>query len=400
MRTDVRTIPSGMTYFPAVVGLRFYLALWVAVSHALRLSGVRPTNIVVAQLMDGRAAVMVFMIISGFVITNLLLAKREPYAQYIVRRFFRLYPAYVVCCIAGYLTGDAWVSLVQGVPWHDEPGWAGYAQLVLALVGEARDHFWAHFAVHATMLHGAVPGELLEYSALTFLSVAWSISLEWQFYLAAPLLLAVVARPNWLLVAIPVAALAYLLVSGNHIAHFGNYAFLPATIHYFAIGIVSRLAYRTFAAYRVSPLLVALIGVFGALALLEDPVPIVLWLTVYAYLVWGPRAPVTANVFRMLFTTKFIIGLGEASYSLYLVHRPVQIALGALAVEVMTLNHVTMLAVQLSAITLSVVLSIVLYRWVERPGMNVGRRVAARVTQNFRRESCAGTAAEMPGRSN
>ena len=44
---------------------------------------------------DGTYAVQIFMIISGFVIFFLLDKKRESYGQFILRRFFRLYPLYI-----------------------------------------------------------------------------------------------------------------------------------------------------------------------------------------------------------------------------------------------------------------------------------------------------------------
>ena len=85
---------SKALYFNDIVGLRCFIALWVAVGHGLQTSGyLKPTNALMKPLLNGHAAVVVFMIVSGFVITSLLMVKSERYPRYITRRFFRLYPA-------------------------------------------------------------------------------------------------------------------------------------------------------------------------------------------------------------------------------------------------------------------------------------------------------------------
>ena len=48
----------------------------------------------------GSGAVMIFMMLSGFVITGLLLTRKEAWLPFITRRAFRLFPAY-------------WIALVQ-----------------------------------------------------------------------------------------------------------------------------------------------------------------------------------------------------------------------------------------------------------------------------------------------
>ncbi len=81
------------------------MAWWVVLGHALILSGLSafiPQRIG-RIVMAGDIAVDVFIIVSGFVITNLMLAKKETYLPYIVRRAFRIYPIYVLCLRHRYL---------------------------------------------------------------------------------------------------------------------------------------------------------------------------------------------------------------------------------------------------------------------------------------------------------
>jgi peptidoglycan/LPS O-acetylase OafA/YrhL len=85
--------------------LRAYLALWVLVDHVLWVAGYWQDTVAglptmyatIARLMvSGSYAVDLFIIISGFVIMHLLDKQGEPYLQFIVRRFFRLFPVFIV----------------------------------------------------------------------------------------------------------------------------------------------------------------------------------------------------------------------------------------------------------------------------------------------------------------
>jgi peptidoglycan/LPS O-acetylase OafA/YrhL len=353
--------------------------VWVAIGHGLQLSGVLvPTNFVLKFLLSGGDAVAVFMIVSGFVITNLLIVKQEPYPQYIVRRFFRLYPAYVICCIAGYLLVDDWANVVQRVPWLDAPGWDRYTRSILELEAQTRANFWPHFALHAAMLHGAVPVEVLKSAAMTFLPAAWSISLEWQFYIIAPLILASFGKSWQMLAVVTGAVVALLCYKFGLLGHYTERSSLAGATPFFAIGIASRLLYEFLGKLRVSALLASAICVFGCIALIREPLPIMIWTIFYSHLVWGRATTFTGKLFRLLTTAKPVLLLGEASYSLYLVHRPVQVALASLSLGLFAATQMTMLAVQMIAIAIAIPVSLLLFFFVERPGIRLGRIVAAK----------------------
>jgi peptidoglycan/LPS O-acetylase OafA/YrhL len=86
--------------FRGIEGLRAWLAWSVVAVHVVGLSGlctvIPPLEIFMSV---GQWSVEVFIIISGFVIANLILSEEESYPIYIARRFLRLYPAYVVCLL-------------------------------------------------------------------------------------------------------------------------------------------------------------------------------------------------------------------------------------------------------------------------------------------------------------
>src|SRR5207237_4554322 len=95
-----------------VEGLRGYLALWVLVAHVLWVSGYQPAVEPLLRLIGaGGYAVKLFIILSGFVITYLLDKRDETYLQFVVRRFFRLFPVFIVLFVVA-------IPLSQVSLWH------------------------------------------------------------------------------------------------------------------------------------------------------------------------------------------------------------------------------------------------------------------------------------------
>jgi len=96
--------------------------------------------------------------------------------------------------------------------------------------------FGAHTFWHLTLLNGLLPKSFLPDATGTLLTPAWSITLEWQYYLIAPILARLVFSGSGLLLTIAVAVL------GIHFASVWQnpqLAFLPAYLPLFLIGIGS-----------------------------------------------------------------------------------------------------------------------------------------------------------------
>ncbi|MBX7496414.1 acyltransferase [Qipengyuania sp. 6B39] len=377
------TTKTTRVFFDEIVGLRIILALWVAVGHGLQLSGfVVAKDPITAVLLNAHSAVVVFMIISGFVITNLLMVKQESYPRYLTRRFFRLYPAYVLCCILGYVMAGYWLDIVQAAPWQDAEGWEAYSQSIYELDYEARENFWPHALLHASMFHGMVPDEIINRAAMVFLPAAWSISLEWQFYLVAPFVLAALRSTKATIFVLLLAAAAYVGYQVGLLGHYDIKSSLAVATPAFFLGIVSRLGYQKLKeATFVSPLVASAVVIFVGLTMFDKPLPYLVWGVFFSYLLWSDRAPFTGRLFKQLFTSRLASILGEASYSLYLVHRPVQVALGVFAMSFVTLNQWSMFAVQMAAVAIAMPISVAMYFFIEKPGMNLGKSIANRLPE-------------------
>lgn len=70
----------------------------------------------------------------------------------------------------------------------------GFTQIVKDIAWSDKAHLPMHALAHLFMMHGAVPNDVLPHSEYAFNMPAWSISLEWQFYLVAPLFIFVLLK--------------------------------------------------------------------------------------------------------------------------------------------------------------------------------------------------------------
>src|SRR5262249_48481942 len=236
-------------------GLRGWLSWLVVIAHIVFLSGLQHHyKVADALYINGPQAVFAFVILSGFVITHLLLATKETYGQFITRRFFRLFPVFLVCCTAAIAVASSFGDYLSA--------WSSGARYNL---GEVRlldlpdNNFVTHFFAHLTMLHGTLPDEVLPHAPDMFLIPAWSISLEWQFYLIAPIAVLIATRKTGRAI---LASSAFVLTGLYHFGAFGSFAY-PSLIFgaagYFLVGIMSRLLLPRITGVVTAPLTIALI---------------------------------------------------------------------------------------------------------------------------------------------
>jgi peptidoglycan/LPS O-acetylase OafA/YrhL len=293
-------------------GLRGLLALWVFATHVIEL-GPYPAA---ASPIRAYLAVDIFIILSGFVIFHLL-SSGEDYRTFITRRWFRLFPVFAVCflvAVALYVTRSA----------EDETAFGMGPTRKLA----------PHLIAHALMLHGVIPDEILPHAARAILPPAWSISVEWQFYLLAPLLFAFAVRPNWKLALVMVVLFGARILhdaahafAGGRALHFEMAGFLPLRLEFFAVGAGSYAVWKWLSA-RNRPLHVPRLSYalwLPVLILVAKKSPaIAFWLAGLTTLVsvhFGSAPRVAQHLSRFL-NSSLLQFLGQISYPLYLLHLP------------------------------------------------------------------------------
>ena len=293
----------------------------------------------------GQLGVMVFFLISGFIITHV--ARAENPLRFGIRRFFRIYPAYWLMVA---------VALAFGL--FDTP--FDYAAL----------HDWRNVLKIATITNYLFDPQNV------VLGVGWTLQIEVMFYalvmcvmplirrrpvlaLAAELafVFAVIAAAhvsgaNWFLFAANVAYLPYLLI-GQAIYFYwagglsGGRALIAGWLCYFAIVFGLYRVHTEFldpTQSRVLCLVMAL-GIF-------------VWALNYGHKIGLMRVP------------RFF---SDTSYSLYLVHGPVGLVMLAALRDRIGYGNAALLA-----FVVVVMLAYLMHRLIERPGIELGRRLSDR----------------------
>lgn len=160
------------------------MALWVFITHVVTMATlplVKSHGLGIV-LVNGLYPVSVFILLSGFVISNS--ATTHGWKDFLIRRGFRLFPAYLICLVASVLIVSLSIELIQSTPWP-------MVRMTerLKYLNDSLDHFWLHLGLHLFLLHGLVPDRILNSTSYAFMGQGWSLSLEWQYYLIAGLLM-------------------------------------------------------------------------------------------------------------------------------------------------------------------------------------------------------------------
>ncbi len=290
-------------YRPALDGLRGVAILLVVGKHAFDWPK------------EGGLGVDLFFVLSGFLITSLLLEEqsrrgRVSLRQFYRRRALRLFPALFAMLLA-YLA----VKAVEG-------DLATALQPVAIAVG---------YAANLVLANGS--------SMPASLNHLWSLAQEEQFYLLWPpiLLIAIRYRARWLakltIAAIVIVAFERARLAGGG-ASLDRVYFAPDT--------------------HAEPLLVgSLFGIWQAGGL-----PMLLAAGLAAIVVLSAARDET-GIARLL-RARPLVSLGRISYGLYLWHVPLLAAFGAAALAGGALRSLT-------AVAVSIAIAVVSYHYVERP---------------------------------
>jgi len=160
--------------------LRFYAALFVLLFHSRFFADGTLLEIPIYALFSyGWMGVDIFFVLSGFVISYVY-SENLQFGDYLVRRFARIYPIYLLTTLAALLIlwwlgspssfstptpFDVWMNLLMLQGWYSE--WQG---------------------------------------SINF--VSWSVSAEFSVYLMFPLILIAAKRlpPNWVGILVPISA--------------------------------------------------------------------------------------------------------------------------------------------------------------------------------------------------
>src|ERR1700677_1929794 len=361
-------------------GLRGILASWVALAHIFcwcgfaGLAGATIWSGAWSEFVYAGAAVQAFIILSGFAISYLLHAKKQTYGPFLLGRFFRIYPVYVICLALAAVTLSLKPLILQAASWGNDP----YFDPLKAVYPSESQHLVPHLLAHLTLLNGIIPTGVLMHASGSILPPAWSITLEWQYYLLAPFI-ALWLRSRTGLLALAAASL--LGIKAGHMLCGSTSAFLPPQLPLFLLGIASYHIYTYFAPKQTDrsvrfilpiPALIA-----GALILYIYPVVGVIWALVFGCLFAQKSGYLRGflNAVRGVLLHPALQHLGRISYPLYLVHWPTILFCLALLLRWKPDLTPVQALVGLLVIGVPVILLLAeaLHRFVEAPAMKFGR---------------------------
>lgn len=358
------------------------MAWWVVLGHALILSGLSafiPQRIG-RIVMAGDIAVDVFIIVSGFVITNLMLAKKETYLPYIVRRAFRIYPIYVLCLAIGILTTSLYVAAYTGNTW------TANEELRVGRIAAQSEYFWQHLGLHLTLLHGMVPENIMPFAGTAFLGPAWSLSLEWQFYLVAPVLIGLLSgRPIVMLVTALAALVVHVAFTSGKLGVWLYKPFLPLAIEYFILGILSRLTLEYRQVSKVPPEL--LLVIVGISAVFVDPRAVLIWSVFFLATLFesgriAPASKPVAYLMKLFIFNDWLARIGQWSYSTYLIHIPIFcVVVGGANVLFGQRSQMEYVVLLIVCFPLTLIVSKYLFEHVEKRFNRHGRAVAEKLSR-------------------
>ncbi len=374
--TSPAAIGSSVVDLPALTGLRFVAATSVFVHHLVGVLWLEEGAVGTANL---GMTVSLFFVLSGFVLAHAY-AHRAPYRQpirFATQRFFRIWPAH-----AAVFVFSLFLFWPEGTRWF-RANFTTLELLQILALGQA-------WSAEARMFWGVN-------------AVAWSISVEWFFYLLFPLLIWLGRRSAWPIAAAGFAATAmWLLISDQVVAldmpfealGWGAISPVPRLAE-FVLGILAyRLAFTpwsTESSTRSTTLeLTALILACAAIQ----------WSTPIADRVFEPdtivhawfRAAGSAPIFALLIvvlaagqgplsrllSTPIFQWLGRISFAEYLVHQRLIVYWQR---KVVPLDWPVWFEV-ISLVAVVVAMSALIHRFIELPGVRFGRWITGRRQPN------------------
>jgi len=288
-----------------LTSIRFFAAIFVVMFHSgsgFLSAQAHVPGVVKSVLLNGYTGVTFFFVLSGFILHRTYRGKlvgRDSIKRFAVARFARIYPVYIITVI---------VMLPFVGPNHD---WRDVPQFFLL-------HWWI-----------TAPWPLLG----IWNGPSWTISVEAFFYLTFPWLTAAAIKLPTRSIYIALSALAVLdFATGSseffslHPTYFDWLRWVPTPIvrlPEFVIGVlVGELHFRRDGTRFPIPSWVPIAALLLVLCISHEP-----WVasavTVLAGLLILTIAGDQGSVVARILQQRWLVLLGAASYSLYLLHQPV-----------------------------------------------------------------------------
>lgn len=346
------------------------MALWVVAGHAFAALPLL-THKIPANLLNTKA-VDVFIMLSGFVIFFMLENKRQSYSVYLTQRFFRIFPIYLVALFVSLFTLDFSMYVLT----HSPEAPATLSRI--SFINYYRDSPIANIISHIFLLQGVIPGKIIEGSSFTILGQAWSVSVEWQFYLIAPFVFIVLNQLNKtknLMSAIMLVAV--LFVCGK----FLDKGFLGHNLLAFSVGYLTFYFYKNLVHKLNKSQLHITMAVFVLISIISmkmDCIPFVIWGCCFYFILMKEKF-VSKNIICDILNSSVVTHLGRISYSVYMVHMiVVYFMMYLLLTGSASVPLYMYILFPTACIVVSVLISSLTYQYIEKPMIAFGKKITTK----------------------
>lgn len=360
---------TSKIYFPHLNGIRFIAALLVIIHHIEQLKGIYGLPILWGGKgffsnfisIIGPQGVVLFFVLSGFLITYLLLAEEAKtqtinIKKFYVRRILRIWPLYILVIILSLFV------LVQ----FNFFTWPGFDKSTI------QDNIISKLILFILFFSNLV---LVFFGVVPYASQTWSIGTEEQFYLVWPIIVKFIKKHRLLLmifIAIGYNLFRLFLMSRHSL-------FIPESIRVilkafwngFTIDCMAIGGFFAVLLYKKSRILALILNnwiFYSSIILILASWSISLYIpylhsiyysTLYALIILN----FAANTKQHLnLENRYFNYLGNISYSIYMLH-PIGITIAIQAA--LFLNLITNWVVYPIAILSTILLSGLSYRWYE-----------------------------------
>lgn len=376
MRADAVSLDARPRY-NYVEGLRALACLTVVLNHAVAEAFPVLYRVEIPSMLAflklwfafGHHAVTAFIVVSGFCLGLPLaggdFSKPVAFGQFMARRIARIIPPYYAALIISLLVCFTMFKYPTGMHFdfssHPRP---------------------TDIAAHFLLIQNVFGTGQINYSL-------WSIATELHIYLLFPFLVALLRKRLGWLIAIGIAVLAYVisfLATDSRLDRAAIH-FVGAFICGMGASWVTKSGHqvamrlRTFAGWPF-----IFVGGLGGVVLWTKVLPFaryqemqlphdaVVMVAISALLIACVN---TKSLFRTVLEWQPFVWIGERSYSLYLLHVPIQAALLKVAISTLDLSHTERLIFLLTVgFGILIGLTWIFHRVVEIPAMALSRRMS------------------------
>lgn len=354
-------LKSGQTYFKELTGLRAIAAYMVFFHHFNIFEKNSWLHSLCSEFYIG---VTVFFVLSGFLISYRYFDVSEiSISKYFLNRFSRIYPVYFIITLVTFYFFDFYDG----------------------------NFFYTRLFLNLTMLRG-----FFDYYKFTGIEQGWSLTVEETFYFLAPLILFLVSKRKVFIVLLPILFICIGLLLVQIFSKFSisgffvsrefmfNYTFFGRCCEFFSgvfMAFILRKNIRfSFAGYTSFGLLFIFISIFLLISFKGDndygiqsdygKFVNTFFLPVFGILPFFYGLIHEKTIISKILSTNVFQLLGKSSYVFYLIH------LGFLEKSIRGfLPALGVISIFVSFVLL-IILSIIIYFFVENPLNNFFRRLS------------------------